>query len=419
MTISYGQQPSHVPSALTPSEITLYNSGENVSMNPTQLFDPTSCTYTYILYDEHSREAIIIDPVDAQLDRDMASLTHLGLTLRWTVETHAHADHVTSAARLAELTGARMAAPAGCEIGTAATQLQDGDELTFGSERVRVLHTPGHTAGSICFFWQRSAAVERGREKGPDSRQDALHVFTGDTLLIGGCGRTDFQSGDAAQLYHSITEVLFTLPGTTIVWPGHDYKERTQSTIALEKATNARVAGKTLEEFVSLMNNLNLPRPKLIDEAVPANQHSGLRQDASDGGSLSHPVEGYAGDITPQTAHEWMSSGEVVLVDVRTDAEREWVGFVPGAVPVAWKQWPGMAFNPDFDSAIRAAAEGGKKLALLCRSGVRSVAAAKRATELGLIAYNILGGFEGDPDEHAQRGRKNGWRRAGMPWRQN
>ncbi len=395
-------------------------------MNPTQLFDPASSTYTYILYDERSREAIIIDPVDTQIDRDMALLSQLGLTLRWTVETHAHADHVTSAARLAELTGARMAAPAGCEIGTAATQLQGGDELTFGDERVRVLHTPGHTAGSVCFYWERQPAVEgeqapddaAATKRGHEARNDLLHVFTGDTLLIGGCGRTDFQSGDAAQLYRSITEILFKLPNTTIVWPGHDYKERTQSTIALEKATNSRVAGKTLEEFVALMNNLNLPRPQRMDEAVPANQRSGLRQEAGAGGMEPRPAEGYAGDITPQTAHEWMMTGEAVLVDVRTDAEREWVGFVPGAVAVAWKQWPQMALNSDFDAAIQAAAHG-KKLALLCRSGVRSVAAAKRATELGLVAYNILGGFEGDPDEHAQRGHKNGWRRAGMPWKQN
>lgn len=127
---------------------------------------------------------------------------------------------------------------------------------------------------------------------------------------------------------------------------------------------------------------------------------------------------GYAGDVTPQTAYEWMQSGEAVLVDVRTDAEREWVGFVPGAVAVAWKQWPGMAMNDSFDSAIQQAAQG-KKLVLLCRSGVRSVAAAKRAAELGLEAYNILEGFEGDPNESAHRGLKGGWRMRGLPWRQN
>ena len=125
----------------------------------------------------------------------------------------------------------------------------------------------------------------------------------------------------------------------------------------------------------------------------------------------------YAGDITVQTAFDWWQSGQAVLVDVRTDAEREYVGFVPGAVAVAWKQWPGMAMNPDFDAQITAAAAG-KKLLMLCRSGVRSIAADKRATELGLTAYNILQGFEGDLDAQGQRGRTGGWRWAGLPWRQ-
>lgn len=131
------------------------------------------------------------------------------------------------------------------------------------------------------------------------------------------------------------------------------------------------------------------------------------------------PAEGYAGDVTPETAARWLASGEAVLVDVRTDAEREWVGFVPGAVPLAWKQWPGMALNPDFDAGLRAAVPAGGKAVLLCRSGVRSVAAAKRAAELGLTAYNILEGFEGDADADGHRGNKGGWRRRGLPWKQN
>ena len=131
------------------------------------------------------------------------------------------------------------------------------------------------------------------------------------------------------------------------------------------------------------------------------------------------PAQGYAGDLPAALAWQWVQQGQAVLVDVRTDAEREWVGFVPGAVAVAWKQWPGMALNPDFDAQIRAAAQAGQPLMLLCRSGVRSIAAAKRATELGLTAYNVLGGFEGDPDAHGQRGHQNGWRHAGLPWRQN
>lgn len=131
------------------------------------------------------------------------------------------------------------------------------------------------------------------------------------------------------------------------------------------------------------------------------------------------PASGYAGDIPVQLAYQWMQSGEAVLVDVRTDAEREWVGYVPGAVALAWKQWPGMAMNPLFDEGLKNAVPAGKKAVLLCRSGVRSIAAAKRATELGIEAYNILEGFEGDADEQAQRGRKGGWRFRGLPWRQN
>ena len=127
---------------------------------------------------------------------------------------------------------------------------------------------------------------------------------------------------------------------------------------------------------------------------------------------------GYAGDVTPETAHEWMQSGAAVMIDVRSDAELAWVGFVPGAVPVPWKQWPTMAMNPAFDTAVKAASNG-KKIVLLCRSGVRSIAAAKRATELGLEAYNILEGFEGDANADGHRGTLGGWRVRGLPWRQN
>ena len=131
------------------------------------------------------------------------------------------------------------------------------------------------------------------------------------------------------------------------------------------------------------------------------------------------PATGYAGDISPQQAWAWVQAGQAVLVDVRSDAEREWVGFVPGAVALAWKQWPGMAINPEFDAGIVAAAANKHALVLLCRSGVRSIAAARRATELGVQAYNILEGFEGDPDPQGHRGRIGGWRIRGLPWRQN
>jgi glyoxylase-like metal-dependent hydrolase (beta-lactamase superfamily II) len=167
-------------------------------MKPIQLFDPSSSTYTYVLFDQNSRDAVIIDPVDEQLERDLATLREYGLKLVWAVETHAHADHITSAGKLAELAGARTAAPQGCGIGTAGVQLRHGDSLTFGNESLKALHTPGHTAGSMSFVWRS-------------------HVFTGDTLLINGCGRTDFQSGSASDLYRSITQVLFALSDETSV----------------------------------------------------------------------------------------------------------------------------------------------------------------------------------------------------------
>ncbi|QNK75181.1 rhodanese-like domain-containing protein [Variovorax sp. PAMC28562] len=135
--------------------------------------------------------------------------------------------------------------------------------------------------------------------------------------------------------------------------------------------------------------------------------------------SAIDPAEGYAGDITPQTAAQWVATDAAVLIDVRSDAEREWVGYVPGAVPLAWKQWPGMAMNEGFDSAMRAAVPQGKKAVLLCRSGVRSIPAAKRVTQLGIEAYNILEGFEGNPDAEGHRGRTGGWRFHGLPWKQN
>ena len=374
-----------------------------------QLFDAESCTYTYLVYDAQSLEAVIIDPVDTQLERDQKTIQALGLKLRWALETHAHADHITSAGLLAEHLGAQTAAPEGCHIGTAAVQLVDGHMIPFGPFALKALHTPGHTAGSMCFH----VATPQGS-----------HVFTGDTLLIGGCGRTDFQSGSAQAMYRSLTEVLFKLPADTTVWPGHDYQGRTHSSIGHEMQHNARVAGQTLAAFEAIMAQLNLPKPRRIDEAVPANLTSGLRHDAG-GDSVSsdvlsvRPAQGYAGDVLPELAWQWVQSGEAVLVDVRSDAERAWVGFVPEAKPLAWKQWPVVDVNPDFDAGIQRMAAEGKKIVLLCRSGVRSVAAAQRATQLGLEAYNILEGFEGDPDANAHRGLLGGWRKRGLPWRQN
>lgn len=223
-----------------------------------QLFDTVSSTFTYFLVDRASREAVAIDSVDTQVERDLALIRRLDLRLRYVLETHAHADHITGAGRLREATGALAAAPIGCGIVQANVQLNDGDELLFGvAESVRAIHTPGHTAGSMSYLW-------RG------------NVFTGDALLIDGCGRTDFQSGDAGMLYDSIHGKLFALPVTTRVYPGHDYRGNNLSTIGWEKRHNARLAGRERAAFIDLMNELHLPRPKMIDVAVPANQNLGI-----------------------------------------------------------------------------------------------------------------------------------------------
>lgn len=218
----------------------------------TQLFDPVSCTYTYLIVDDLSKEAIIIDPVDTKLGEYLALIRRESIRLKYVLETHAHADHITSAADLCTMTGAKAATPVHCNITPAEIQLNDGDILQFGDQTLLAIHTPGHTAGSMSFYWNNC-------------------LFTGDALLISGCGRTDFQSGNAKQLYLSITEKLFSYPEDTKIYPGHDYHGNSVSTVGQEKAQNPRLAGKSLADFEQIMMNLNLPKPKMIDVAVPAN----------------------------------------------------------------------------------------------------------------------------------------------------
>jgi sulfur dioxygenase len=222
-----------------------------------QLFDPVSSTFTYVLTDPVSRDAVMIDPVDSEFDAYSALLDRERLKLRYVLETHTHADHITGSGRLSEHTGAETVTPLPCGIVVADLQLEDGAEIRFGAETIRALHTPGHTSGSMSYLWRDC-------------------VFTGDALLIAGCGRTDFQSGDAGALYDSIVHKLFALPDATVVYPAHDYKGATSSTIGAEKRTNPRIAGRTREDFVKLMGDLHLPPPRMIDVAVPANRRLGL-----------------------------------------------------------------------------------------------------------------------------------------------
>lgn len=229
-----------------------------------QLFEPLSSTYTYLLGCQETGQAVLIDPAMPEWQRDLAMVASLGLKLAYTVETHVHADHITSALHLKRESGCRIAYPAASRLECADVAIADGRPLEVGSVRIEPLSTPGHTDDHYSY------------------RVDG-RVFTGDALLIDGCGRTDFQNGDAAVLYRSIHEKLFALPEDTLVYPAHDYNHRHVSTVAQERERNPRLGGgKPLQDFVTIMQNLNLPYPKFIDYAVPGNRKCGVCPDDLD-----------------------------------------------------------------------------------------------------------------------------------------
>ncbi|MGJ0491093.1 MBL fold metallo-hydrolase [Methylobacter sp.] len=222
-----------------------------------QLFEPDTCTYSYLIGCEFTQKAVLIDPVASEVDSYVALLNELGLTLIYTMETHVHADHITGAGLLRDRLGSKGIVHRDAGAMCADLLVTDGVPLQVGEIEMLVLHTPGHTSGCVSY-------VVGDR------------VFSGDALFINGCGRTDFQQGDAGMLYDSITQKLFTLPPDTLLYPGHDYNGKTVSTIKQEIATNTRLGGgKTRNEFIEIMANLNLPYPKYIDEALPANQACG------------------------------------------------------------------------------------------------------------------------------------------------
>lgn len=224
-----------------------------------QLFDPTTSTYSYLLWDEKTRQAALIDSVKEQVIRDGTLIKQLGLELKYALETHIHADHITGSGLLRKDFNCQIAFHENSNAECADILLSDGDCLKLGDEIIDVIHTPGHTDTDISY------------------RIDGA-VFTGDALLINGCGRTDFQSGDAKALYHSITEKLFTLDDNTVVYPGHDYHGFTSSTIGREKSFNPRLGNnRSEEEFIAIMDALILDPPARIDIAVPGNLHCGLK----------------------------------------------------------------------------------------------------------------------------------------------
>ncbi len=222
-----------------------------------QLFDTESSTYTYLIVDDATQEALFIDPVASHFDEYVELIQTLKCKLKYSLETHVHADHITASGMLRERFKLDTGASAQCGVGTADMQLKDGDVILLGEQEIKVIATPGHTAGSISFLWQDK-------------------LFTGDSLLINGCGRTDFQGGDAGVLYDSITNQIFTLADETLIYPAHDYKGLQVSCVAQEKNINPRLANQSRDAFIRLMDALDLPKPKLIDIAVPANRAEGM-----------------------------------------------------------------------------------------------------------------------------------------------
>ena len=223
-----------------------------------QLFEPLSSTYTYLLGCEETGLAVLIDPVIASMERDLDQVHSLGLTLAFSLDTHIHADHITAALELKLKVDSQIAMPAFDQLPCADVGIEEGVPFKVGGLTLHPLHTPGHTDGHFAYLF-------------------GDRLFTGDALLIDGCGRTDFQNGDADTLFKSVREKLFTLADDTLVYPAHDYKDRRVSTISQEKKRNPRLGeNKSLEEFKAIMSSLNLPHPKFIDHAVPGNKQCGV-----------------------------------------------------------------------------------------------------------------------------------------------
>jgi sulfur dioxygenase len=343
-----------------------------------QLFDPASSTLTYLIADDASHEAVLVDPVVEQAERDVRLLREHGLALKYTLETHVHADHVTAAQALKQATGARTAVCRDCNALGYDLLLEDGDVILFGNEEILTIATPGHTPGSVSYLWRD-------------------RLFTGDTLLIGGCGRTDFQNGSAEDLWSSITERLFKLDDQILVYPGHDYKGRRVSSIGEEKRFNARFTGRTREEFLLIMKNLDLPLPARIHEAVPSNLEAGANQAAVGRASeqwaaLENRVERQ--NVSARQLAEALGVPGIHLVDVRTPAEFDSMR-IAGAVNIPLDR---------LDPAALLARIGRDALVYcICQTGTRSQLAAASLRSGGFArVVHVDGGT-------------NAWAMAGLP----
>lgn len=326
-----------------------------------QLFDKTSCTYTYLMASRSGGEALLIDPVLEQTGRYLKLLEELDLKLVKVIDTHIHADHVSAMGKLRDAT--RCVTVMGEQSPTEVVSMRVGDneKLTIEGLTLRALHTPGHTSESYSFLM--------------DDR-----VFTGDTLLIRGTGRTDFQNGDPYDQYHSLFERLLKLPEQTFVYPGHDYKGDTVSTIAEEKAYNPRLNVSSAEEYAEIMNNLNLPNPKMMDVAVPENLKLGLRMEAQ------HRVPSVEVDAL---LADWPNV-QMQLVDIREESERRRDGAIPGSIHLPY----GRFASHCSDSGTLRSLNRNADLLIYCAVGERSTLAVEIANEYDLKGLaHLPGGF--------------------------
>jgi sulfur dioxygenase len=329
-----------------------------------QLFDSTSGTYTYLLASRHGGEALIIDPVIERVDRYLQLVRELDLKLVKAVDTHLHADHITGLGALRDRTHCITVMGESTKADVVSMRVAEGDHIAIEGLRLDVLFTPGHTDDSYSFL-------------------HGDRIFTGDTLLIRGTGRTDFQNGDPRAQYDSIFNKLLKLPDETLVYPAHDYKGETVSTIGEEKLFNPRLKVKSVDEYIGLMNNLNLPNPKMMDVAVPANMHVGLHQEivASRGWAL-----------TAAEAMALPGQSHIALVDLREKSEREKHGVIPGSLHAPYPDLP-QNIGPG-GMLHELAAATGKRIVFYCAFGERSAMAVQAAQDAGLsTACHIQGGI--------------------------
>lgn len=334
-----------------------------------QLFDPDTSTYSYLLADETTRAAVMIDPVREQVARDIELIEELRLIMVGALETHVHADHITGAGALRDKFGCRLYVGKHTGVLTADVQLEDGDLVPFGHHALEVRSTPGHTDGCISFVCHEEGIA-----------------FTGDALLIRGCGRTDFQQGDAAALYRSVHDKILSLPEDTRIYPGHDYRGRTLTTVREEKRFNPRLAtSKSLEEFSRIMSDLKLAYPKRIDDAIPANMASGVTEPeetvaASVSADAWAPVEITTSGV-PVLSPKWVEAhaDDIRIIDVREHIEFCGpLGHIEGAelFPLAGLESSCERWNRN-DSIVVVCAYGtrsGKAAALLRERGFLEVA---------------------------------------------